>query len=153
MGPITADLQQGQSPALPGAFFVSTKFRCCRPVPYNAVLADVAEGLAPENIGGARLVAANGPQHRRGSGPVPLRRPDTGKVLVASWVGVVSALSRVIGSIGSISSDSSRADAYCHSAAYGCSTIDTSSIDSPPVDATAIDARATNASAIREGVS
>ena len=59
-------------------------------------------------------------------------------------------MSRVI---GSISSDGSSADAYCHSTAYGCSTIDTSSIDGRPVDATAMNARATNASAIREGVS
>jgi len=60
---------------------------------------------------------------------------------------------RVISSIGSISSDGSSADTYCHSTAYGCSTIDTSSIDGSAVDATAIDARATNAGAIREGIS
>jgi hypothetical protein len=102
--------------------------------------------------------AANGAQHRRGSSPVPLRRPDTAQVLVARSVGVVSAALGSIGSICSIcsicsSSDGSSADAYCHSTAYGCSTIDTSSIDGSAVDATAIDARASNAGAIREGVS
>jgi hypothetical protein len=62
---------------------------------------------------------------------------------------------RSIGSICSCSSgsDGSSADTYCHSTAYGCSTIDTSSIDGSAVDATAIDARASNAGAIREGVS
>ena len=67
-------------------------------------------------------------------------------------VGVVSAALRSIGSISS-SADGGSTNAYRHSTAYGCTTIDTSSIDSAPVDATAIDARATNASAIREGVS
>jgi hypothetical protein len=121
--------------------------------PCKAILGEVAEGLAPEGIGGAHIGAVNGVQHRRGSSPVPLRRPDTAQVLVARSVGVVSAASRVIGSIGSISSDGSSADTYCHSTAYGCSTIDASSIDGSAVDATAIDARATNAGAIREGIS
>jgi hypothetical protein len=64
---------------------------------------------------------------------------------------------RAIGSIGSISSDGSRADAYCHSTAYGCSTIDTSSINACTVHAAVISTGTTNASAttasISEGVS
>jgi len=95
-------------------------------------------------------------KHPRGSSPVPLRRPGSGKVLVARWIGIVSAAWRVISTCGS-SADSSRADAYCHSTAYGCSTIDTSSIDAPPVHAAVISTSATNTSAttasISEGVS
>jgi hypothetical protein len=151
MGPITTDLQQNLGPGIAEAFFSLARISVAVALtPCKASLGEVAEGLAPEGIGGAHIGAANGAQHRRGSSPVPLRRPDTAQVLVARSVGVVSAASRVI---GSISSDGSSADTYCHSTAYGCSTIDTSSIDGSAVDATAIDARATNAGAIREGVS
>jgi len=133
MGPITTDLRQTSAPASPGAAFsLGTNFRGCRPY---------------------TLQSANGAQHRRGSSRVPLRRLGTAQVLVARSVGVVSAASRAISSVGSISSDGSSADTYCDSTAYGCSTIDTSSINGSAVDATAIDARATNAGAIREGVS
>jgi len=132
MGPITTDLQQNLGAGIArGRFSLGTNFRGCRPY---------------------TLQSANA-QHRRGRSPVPLRRLGTAQVLVARSVGVVSAASRAISSVGSISSDGSSADTYCHSTAYGCSTIDTSSINGSAVDATAIDARATNAGAIREGVS
>jgi hypothetical protein len=65
-------------------------------------------------------------------------------VLVARWVGIVSAAWRVI-STGGGSTHGSSTDAYCHSTAYGCTTI-----NATPMDATVISA---NASPICEGVS
>ena len=76
------------------------------------------------------------------------------KVLVARWVGIVSAAWRVICSCSS-STDGSSTDAYRHSAAYRCTTINATAIDTSAMDATVINAGATNANAssICEGVS
>jgi hypothetical protein len=75
------------------------------------------------------------------------------KALVARWVGIVSAAWRVIGSCSS-SADGSSTDAYRHSTAHGCTTINATTINRP-MDATVINASATNANAssICEGVS
>ena len=65
------------------------------------------------------------------------------KALVARWVGIVSAAWRVICSC------SSSTDAYRHSTAYGCTTINATAIN-----ANTTNANATNANAsICEGVS
>ena len=76
------------------------------------------------------------------------------KALVARLVGIVSAAWRVICSCSS-STDGSSTDAYRHSTAYGCTTINPATINPTAIDATVINASAANANAssICEGVS
>jgi hypothetical protein len=71
------------------------------------------------------------------------------KALVARRVGIVSAAWRVICSCCS-SADGSSTDAYRHSTAYGCTTINATAIDATVINAGATNA---NASSICEGVS
>jgi hypothetical protein len=94
------------------------------------------------------------------------------EALIARWVGVVSALRRVISSISSISicscssgTDGGSTDAYCHSTGYGCTTIEATTINAGASNAATIDATASYptvinataskaaASSIRGGVS
>ena len=70
------------------------------------------------------------------------------KALVARWVGIVSAAWRVIGSCSS-SADGSSTDAYRHSTAHGCTTVNATAIDTTVVNAGATNS---NASPICEGV-
>jgi hypothetical protein len=76
------------------------------------------------------------------------------KALVARWVGIVSTAWRVICSCSS-RTDGSSTDAYRHSTAYGCTTINATTINPTAIDATVMNASATNANAssICEGVS
>ena len=71
------------------------------------------------------------------------------KVLVARWVGIVSAAWRVICSCSS-RADGSSTDAYRHYTAYGCTTINATTINATVMNASATNA---NASSICEGVS
>ena len=52
------------------------------------------------------------------------------KALLALWVGIVSAAISSVSSGGS-STDCSSSDAYRHSTAYGCTTVDATAIDPP----------------------
>jgi hypothetical protein len=62
---------------------------------------------------------------------------------------LVSAAWRVIISVGSVgrSPDSGSADAYRHSAAYGCATVNTATVDTAAMDAGVMNAGAANANA------
>ena len=62
---------------------------------------------------------------------------------------MVSAAWRVIISVGSVgrSPDSGSADAYRHSAAYGCATVNTATVDTAAMDAGVMNAGAANANA------
>jgi hypothetical protein len=62
---------------------------------------------------------------------------------------LVSAAWRVIVSVGSVgrSPDSGSADAYRHSAAYGCATVNTATVDTAAMDAGVMNAGAANANA------
>jgi hypothetical protein len=71
------------------------------------------------------------------------------RALVARRVGIVSAARRVICSCSG-STDGSSANAYRHSTAYGCTTVDPTAIDTTVVNASATNS---NASSICEGVS
>jgi hypothetical protein len=75
--------------------------------------------------------------------------------LVARSIGIISAALRAVSSIGR-RADSGGSDAYRHSAAYRCTTINAravcSAIGGSTIDATVIDAGAMNA-AICQGVS
>jgi len=76
-------------------------------------------------------------------------------VLVARWIGIVSAAWRVI-STGGSSTDGSSTDAYRHSTAYGCTTVDTTAIDTAVIDTAVIATTVMNATATTakcEGVS
>ena len=84
---------------------------------------------------------------------MPLEGPNelsiaAAEVLVARWVGIVSAARRVICSCGS--TDSSSTDAHRHSTAYDCTTINATAINANTTNADATNA---NASSICEGVS
>ena len=70
-------------------------------------------------------------------------------VLVARWVGIVSATGRIICSGGGCT-DGSSANAYRYPTGYGCPTIDATTVNTAMMDA-----NATNpyASSICEGVS
>ena len=63
------------------------------------------------------------------------------EVLVARWIGIISAARRVVGSSGS-SAHRSSSDAYRYPAAHRYTTVNTTAIDT-----TMIDAGATNADA------
>ena len=62
---------------------------------------------------------------------------------------MVSAAWRVIISVGSVgrSPDSGSADAYRHSAAYGCATVNTATVDTAAMDAGVMNPGAANANA------
>jgi hypothetical protein len=76
------------------------------------------------------------------------------KALIARWVRIVSAARRVICSCSS-SPDGSGTDAYRHSTAYGCATINATAINANTANAHTTNTHATNANAssICEGVS
>jgi hypothetical protein len=86
------------------------------------------------------------------SGPL-IRRPATGKVLVAGWIRVVSAAWSVISPRGR-GADGSSTDAYRYAAGYRSITtaIDTATINAAVMNTGATDAGAATAS-ISEGVS
>ena len=67
------------------------------------------------------------------------------KSLVARWVGIVSAAWRV-SSVSSISgsADGSGTNAYRHSTAYGCTTINATVIDACAMNAAVISASTTS---------
>jgi|tagenome__1003787_1003787.scaffolds.fasta_scaffold20763242_2 hypothetical protein len=81
----------------------------------------------------------------------PQRGPGSAPVLVAGWIGIVTAAGSAVCAVSS-STDSSSSDAYCHPTAYGCTTV-----NAAVVDATVINASTTNtsttATAVRKGVS
>ena len=87
--------------------------------------------------------------------PVFLARPGPATVLVARWVGLVSAARRVVIAVssGGSSADRSSADAYRHSTAYGCATVNTATVDAAVINASAAHTNAANASTICEGIS
>ena len=71
-------------------------------------------------------------------------RPVERMFLVARPVGIVAALS--VSSVRS-GTDGSSADAYRHSTAYGCATVNTAAIGSAPIGAAAISAAVMDANA------
>jgi len=71
------------------------------------------------------------------------------KALLARSVGIVSAAISSVSS-GGTGTDRSSSDAYRHSAAYGCPTVDATAIDTAVINASATNS---NASSICEGVS
>jgi hypothetical protein len=76
--------------------------------------------------------------------------------LVARWVGIVSAAWRVISSVSSVSSvggssDGSSADAYRHSTAYGCATVNTAAVTAAVINASAANSNAPTAICERIG--
>jgi hypothetical protein len=81
------------------------------------------------------------------------RRPAAGKVLVAGWVGVISAAWSVISARGR-GADGGSTDAYRYAAGYGSITtaIDTATMNAAVMNTGAPDAGAATAS-ISEGVS
>jgi hypothetical protein len=70
-------------------------------------------------------------------------------VLVARWIGIVSATGRVI-SAGGCSADSSGSDPYCHPTTYGCTTINPAVINTAMIGANAAHS---NAPSVGESVS
>ncbi len=70
-------------------------------------------------------------------------RAEDRENLVAGWIGVISAASRR-------GTDSSGPDAYRHSAAHGCTTVNATAIDTTVMNANATNA---NASSVCEGIS
>jgi hypothetical protein len=85
-----------------------------------------------------------------------LRETGLSTVLVARWVGLVSATRRVViasVSSGGSSADRSSADAYRHSTAYGCAAVNAATVCAAVINASAAHARAANASTICEGIS
>jgi hypothetical protein len=110
-------------------------------------------------VGSDATVAANveaGPSRKSGA----TTRADVAfhalAVLVARWVGLVSATRRVViasVSSGGSSADRSSADAYRHSTAYGCAAVNAATVCAAVINASAAHARAANASTICEGIS
>src|SRR6478609_9036828 len=80
---------------------------------------------------GCSLSQRPGPQRRPGSAPV---------LVVAGWIGIVTAAGSAVCAVGS-STDRSSSDAYGHPTAYGCTTV-----NATVVDATVINASTTNTS-------
>jgi hypothetical protein len=85
-----------------------------------------------------------------------LRRPSLLTVLVARWVGIVSAAWPIIISVSPVgsSADGGGADAYRHSTTYGCAAVNTGAIGASVI-ADAANAGAANANtptAICEGI-
>jgi len=76
------------------------------------------------------------------------RRPTRASALVARWVGIVSAACSVssVSSVGS-RTDGSSADAYRHSTAYGCATVNTATVSSAAISAAVMNASAANTGA------
>jgi hypothetical protein len=80
------------------------------------------------------------------------------QVLVARWVGIVSAVwGASVSSVGG-SADGGGPDAYRHATTYGCATINTSAICASAMNASVMNASAANAgaptaTAICEGIS
>jgi hypothetical protein len=87
--------------------------------------------------------------HQYSHRPVPLRRPGFATVLVARWVGIVSAARPIISCPVGRSADGGSADAYRHTTTYGSAAVDTGAMDASVI------AGAANASAptaICEGI-
>jgi len=84
-----------------------------------------------------------------------LRETGLSTVLVARWVGLVSAARRVViasvSSVGS-SADRSSTNAYRHSTAYGCAAVNPAMVAAAVINAGAAHANAANASTICEGI-
>ena len=85
------------------------------------------------------------PMHAKPRSSISLRQR---LVLVARWVGIVSAAWRVICSCGS-STDGGSTDAYRYSTGYGCTTVNATVMvmDTTVMDTTASTATATTATA------
>ena len=84
-------------------------------------------------------------RHRLVGVAVAVRSIPVAKALVARWVGIVSAAWRVsVSSVGS-RADGSSANAYRHSTAYGCATVNTAAIDACVMNASAANANAPSA--------
>jgi hypothetical protein len=85
-----------------------------------------------------------------------LRETGLSTVLVARWVGLVSATRCVViasVSSGGSSADRSSADAYRYSTAYGCATVNAATVGAAVINASTAHANAANASTICEGIS
>ena len=68
------------------------------------------------------------------------------QLLVARWVGIVSAAWRVITSVSSVGSGTDgSADAYRYSTAYGCAAVNTTAIRAAVINASAADTNAPSA--------
>jgi hypothetical protein len=80
--------------------------------------------------------------------PVPLRRPGFAIVLVARWIGIVSAAG-AISPVGS-SADGGSADTYRHTTTYGRAAVNTGAIGASAI-ANAANANVTNANAANAG--
>src|SRR5258705_13972467 len=98
----------------------------------------------------ARKNDANGrsAEHHTSTPLIRIRREwALRQFLVARWVGIVSAAWRVITSVSSVGSgtDGSSADAYRHSTAYGCATVNTAAIDACVMNASAANTNAPTA--------
>jgi hypothetical protein len=83
-----------------------------------------------------------------------LRRPGLLTVLVARWIGIVSAVWSIIISVSPVGSgaDGGSADAYRHSTTYGCAAVNTGAIGASAI-ANAANANAANASAANANAS
>jgi hypothetical protein len=73
-------------------------------------------------------------------------------VLVAGWIGIVTAAIGARCAIGS-GSDCSSSDADGNPPAYCCTAVNATAVSTTVVDATAVDASATNPAAICGGLS
>ena len=82
--------------------------------------------------------------HQYSHRPVPLRRPGFATVLVARWIGIVSAAG-AISPVGS-SADGGSADTYRHTTTYGRAAVNTGAIGASAI-ANAANANVTNANA------
>ena len=111
----------------------------------------VSPGVFSPVIEPSRLASYKPRDHKYPSylraGPWAQRR-----FLVARWVRIVSAAWRVssVSSVGS-SANGSSADAYSHSTAYGCATVNTAAIDACVMNASAANANAPTAICERIG--
>ena len=83
-------------------------------------------------------------RHQYSHRPVPLRRPGFAIVLVARWIGIVSAAG-AISPVGS-SADGGSADTYRHTTTYGRAAVNTGAIGASAI-ANAANANVTNANA------
>lgn len=73
------------------------------------------------------------------------------RILIAGWIGIVSAAISSVCAVSS-STDRSSSDAYGHPTAYGCTTVNATVVDTTVINASTTNT-STTATAVRKGVS